>query len=518
MTRKELTAFLLIFLLAAGLRFAGITFDSLWLDESYQTVSEAVAQPLPDLTRATDQPFLFRFGDPQPTGDLIRRFRSLDPLCPPLYAVLLNCWMKLFGQSDLSIRSLSALFSLASLVILFFTVRSFLPGQAAIAACFLQAISPFDIYYAQEARMYMLETLAALLSCASLLYLLRLGLSAISSSGRQRAAAFVAAGIYSVSTCALINSHYTALFCALFQGLFATWLCLRAKRFRLFMWLCIAWAAVLLLWLPWLGLFKQAAAVRTASFYVARAFSWWWPIWAIIARVPFNWLVFLSGRQVVAYAVPIYITSAVFLTLSARASVMPEKVREAGESLSLKFFWAWAIMPPLAMWLVDVLEGHRVVEISRYLIATAPAIYALAGYGAVNLPASFARYCSYLLIVHSICAMVNNAYAHMVPQREPWKQMAALVEKHINTNEPLFVSQHYDIICLDRYLNQARVQIGISPQMGGEHVKKLVSPHQSFWLLTAQDGEAIVSLIPSDYKITKQFDTRHALHLRHFSR
>ncbi len=539
MTAKEITALLFIFLLAAGLRLGGITFDSLWLDESYQTFTETIAQPLPDFTRIPDAPFLFKFGPPQSVATVLSNFRKVDPLCPPLYAVLLNRWMTVFGASDFAARSLSSLLSMLSLLVLFFSCRSFFGTLPALFSALLVAVSPFDIHYAQEARMYGLLLFTSTLSGSALLGLCLRVLSNRKDEGKPRTEPVapqetgsgsahsvgstvecaLLAVTYSVSTWALINSHYTALFVVLFQGLYCTWLCFRHRSLKLFVILSICWLSVLAMWLPWFDLFRQAAAARTESFYVIRQPSLWWPFWALIARIPFNWLVFLSGKQVVAYAIPLYVTSSI---LVAAASSLVNRLRPAApfdqnQSFCKQFIWLWAIMPPLLVWLIDVIEGHKVVEIARYLTATAPAIYFLCGCGAQALLA-MRGWAKVLLVVHVACALVNNAYGHIMTQREPWQEMAALVERQVKTDEPLLVSQYYDIVCLDRYLTVPLLQIGVSPALGAERLASLLAGRKRFWLITAQEGEAIKNMIPGDYRLRQQTDLRHALHLRLYER
>src|SRR5579885_62099 len=102
----------LLFVIAAGLRFSGITFDSMWLDEGYQTMVDAIAVKPQDLEKLRPQPFIYELGKPNSPAQLLSNFRQVDPLCPPLYFLLLNRWMCLFGTSDLAVRALSAVFSI----------------------------------------------------------------------------------------------------------------------------------------------------------------------------------------------------------------------------------------------------------------------------------------------------------------------------------------------------------------------------------------------------------------------
>ncbi|MGH9059703.1 MAG: glycosyltransferase family 39 protein, partial [Acidimicrobiales bacterium] len=82
---------------------------------------------------------------------------------PPLYYFMLHVWMLAFGQSDLAVRSLSGLISVATLP-LFWTAGKRLGGRTTAWAAFaLGVTSPFAIDYATNARMYSLMILWSLL-------------------------------------------------------------------------------------------------------------------------------------------------------------------------------------------------------------------------------------------------------------------------------------------------------------------------------------------------------------------
>ncbi len=78
---------------------------------------------------------------------------------PPLYDVLLHGWMQLFGASDLAARSLSGLFSIATLPMARAAGRRAAGPAGARAALLLLSTSPFAVYYATEARMHALVML-----------------------------------------------------------------------------------------------------------------------------------------------------------------------------------------------------------------------------------------------------------------------------------------------------------------------------------------------------------------------
>jgi mannosyltransferase len=90
---------------------------------------------------------------------------------PPLYYYLLHFWRNVFGSSEFALRSLSAALGVLLVGLTFLIGRqAFSPGAGLLAA-FIAAINPFQIYYSQEARMYML---LAVVGAAATFFLLRL--------------------------------------------------------------------------------------------------------------------------------------------------------------------------------------------------------------------------------------------------------------------------------------------------------------------------------------------------------
>ena len=85
---------------------------------------------------------------------------------PPLYSLLLHIWLKLFGASEIALRSFSFLaFVLVTYVFFLFLTKIFkIKRKWSYIYTALFILNPFLNYYAFEARMYMLFALFALLS------------------------------------------------------------------------------------------------------------------------------------------------------------------------------------------------------------------------------------------------------------------------------------------------------------------------------------------------------------------
>src|SRR5689334_15330773 len=119
-------------LLGAVLRFATIASQSYWLDES-TTVHELHLS----------------------FGSLLHAIR-VNETTPPLYFALAWVWAKVFGTGEAGLRSLSAIAGVAVIPIAYLCGRQLVSRSAGLVAAALVTLSPFMIWYSQEARSYML--------------------------------------------------------------------------------------------------------------------------------------------------------------------------------------------------------------------------------------------------------------------------------------------------------------------------------------------------------------------------
>lgn len=125
--------FWIILLVAAGLRFFHLTTKNLWFDEAWSWYESQKSIPLIIEESAAD-------------------------IHPPLYHLFLRFWTMAFGQSHLALRIPSLLANLVTLAIAFFIARKVMSERIAILTLLFLAISPHQVFYAQEARMYALVT------------------------------------------------------------------------------------------------------------------------------------------------------------------------------------------------------------------------------------------------------------------------------------------------------------------------------------------------------------------------
>lgn len=90
----------------------------------------------------------------QRTWGEIARDAAVD-IHPPGYYWLLKAWTALAGSDAVGMRSLSALIGVGVAAMIYAIGRRISPALA-LTAALLAAVNPFQVYYSQEARMYML--------------------------------------------------------------------------------------------------------------------------------------------------------------------------------------------------------------------------------------------------------------------------------------------------------------------------------------------------------------------------
>jgi mannosyltransferase len=169
---------------------------------------------------------------------------------PPGYYLALHYWRAVFGQTEAALRSLSALCSVLTVAVAFFLGRRLFDDDAAgLTAAALVAVNPFQIYYAQEARMYAMLALWALASSWALVTWWQ------SARESHKTAYRILVG-YALLAAAGLYIHYAFPFVLIAQNLgVALWLWSDRGRgragHRLVYWVLAQFAA-LVLFLPWL--------------------------------------------------------------------------------------------------------------------------------------------------------------------------------------------------------------------------------------------------------------------------
>jgi hypothetical protein len=322
-----------ITLLAAGLRAAHLDRPSLFYDEV--VVMQLATQPDP--------------------AALLRRLPDIDATRAPLHPLVLQVWLALFGPTPLAGRAFSALCGVLTVLVVERIGRRVFDPPTGLWAALLCAISPMQVRYAQEVRMYALLVLETCVAW-DLLFSFR------ESAGPLKQAAYLGCLI------ALGYTHPLGLF--MVAALALAYLVDRhGSRLELRRWLAIHLIAALAV-APWM---RQ---------YVDH------PPDIIVGRLPLKFLIglpigFIGGNSLTLIA---------FVALAAYG--MLSKGGEKGfrwvldRPVSCLMVLIWFAVPPLLLYGHSRVTSAPIFGPPRYTLFVGPAYLILVARGLTKLPAA----------------------------------------------------------------------------------------------------------------------------------
>lgn len=306
---------------------------------------------------------------------------------PPLYYLLLKIWL-VFGSSEAQARSLSAVFSIAAIPLMYMVASAlFNDRRAGLVAATILTFSPFQIWYAQEARMYAMLTFFVL---ASAFFFIR---------ALQKGERVYWVGYVLTTSLALYTDNGAIWYVASISVFFL----LARRRFsdRLVGWL-VSNLALGLTYIPWLPFFIHQTQQVTESF--------WLP--------PPSFQTVLSAfLDFQSYNFPLIEISLLYLTtIIVWAFIVPRK------SWQQQLASLWLFLPLLVSLLLSL---RQPIFLSRNLIAASLGYYLLVT--AILLKFKSTRLVLVLLIPLLGMNLVSIGRNAWVIQKEDWRDAAKYV-------------------------------------------------------------------------------------------
>ncbi|MBL7036870.1 glycosyltransferase family 39 protein [Candidatus Microgenomates bacterium] len=310
---------------------------------------------------------------------------------PPLWNLFEWSAFKIFGASEIVIRSLSLTFFLITIFFVFLITKKLWDKKTAVLASVLTFLNPFFFIYAFEGRMY--SIMAAGVAGSMYFFLKRKWTP------------------YVIFTLWALYSHHFAIFAVIFQGFWFLYEYFFGERKKI-KGAFKAFIAVAIGYSPWLlPLYNQTKMVG-GGFWLAT------PTTTDLRNVLFDYL----GEGIKHK-----------LTESARILVLAALALRAWEKdIKKTFFLAlWFLFPILATWLIS--QQFSPIFYNRYLLYTIP--------GAMILLASNRRKLFNFLIAIIILLFVIIDWNYFVnPSKIPFKDLAVYV-KQTQTEKSLIINE-----------------------------------------------------------------------------
>ncbi|MFZ5916835.1 MAG: glycosyltransferase family 39 protein [Chloroflexota bacterium] len=327
---------LLLLLASFGLRIYRLGDKSIWWDEGLAAWS--ARQSLPEIARWT-----------------------ASDVHPPLYFWLLHFWRLLSGDSEFGLRLLSAMIGVLGVAATYLLGRQSGRRQTGLLAALLMTFSRFDVWWSQEARMYILAALwAALALWAAIRFW---------DGHRPRDGAlyvlFATAGLYTL---------YLSISVMVVANLIWLWVWWRAQHRSRLLWpWAVAQVVVLLLYSPWL------------IYALGRI-----PTWSSASTVAVDvflriyWTVLTTG-------IPVNVESHLWLTLPVLAIFVLGLIRLLWQgrrnwrtARNAGLFLLSLLLPAAVVYVVSLPKKaffYSPQLAPRYLLIFAPAFYTLLAWG-----------------------------------------------------------------------------------------------------------------------------------------
>jgi mannosyltransferase len=270
---------------------------------------------------------------------------------PPLYYFLLHFWM-LLGQQIWLLRTLSVFLNLGSVFLLYWIVKNLVDWRAGLWAAFLAAISPLQIYHAQDLRMY------ALLELAQLGYIWFFS-QIFENPNLERKDWKNWVGLILFGGLAMY-SHNLAIFVLVVPNLFLIY----KRKWRLLFRLFAAQFVIGLIAIPWLLYLPGQILKIQGAFWTPRPGL----IELIQAVIMFTAALPLSGVLLIIAAV---------LSFEILFIVVLEAIKNKEKKDEMSFLAFFALFPPLLLFIVSYVM--RPVFVPRGFLVSSMAYYGIAG-------------------------------------------------------------------------------------------------------------------------------------------
>lgn len=457
---------------------------------------------------------------------------------PPLHLYLLHFWMGWAGQSELAARFLSVLFSTFTVAATIRLGTRVFDRATGLVVGLIIAVAPFQLWYAQEVRMYAMVGALCLLASVALYEAL---------AGRRSVWP-----VYLVATIAAVYTHYYAWMIVIAQAVFVVWWAARtwgrtvvqrahlvgavADRYTwpspprpLFLWI-VSQLLLLLAVVPWLPLLREHYRSQMLSY---------WP-----GTLSLRWV---AGRVLVAFSINgasadgAQLVTLVFLILIG-VGVVGSVLRERRSLDGVVFAVAYLVIPVLLLYVVI---RDRPKFGSRYILMAAPAFYLLAAAGlralwprradvAIWRPVGLLAAGAALTAILGMSFRIDQRiYADPTYARDDFRGLASYLEDHVAEDEAVLLLSGHAFPVFDYYYdrdNWLSVPEETSPSPSvidpvnlniAAELDRLSTQYTGFWVVLWQDEVAdpngtLLALLDREAELMPLDVAFHDVGLRHY--
>jgi mannosyltransferase len=328
-----------------------------------------------------------------------------DAVHPPLYYWIQKLFL-VIGDSEALVRLPAVLFGSLGVMATYLLVENWINRPTALIAACLMALSPFHIWFSQDARMY---TLLALLSLVCMGAYLKF----LSRTSRWNNTVFVFASMLAYLT------HYFALFSPLVQFIHLT---INIRRYpeKIRLWTGLQFVAAL----PMIGWIYLLSRREVQHFGI----GW----------IPEPRLVDLANTLLnftVGYFEPIHAAHWGFAALCLLIVIWG--IRVQGENNDIRqILVLWVFLPPL---LIFLFSFRRPTYVDRFFILSLPPFLILLSAGVTAMKRRWLWILFGVMVVVLAVRSMQMLHLPIHLQKEDYRQVSEFLRDHVGDNELVVV-------------------------------------------------------------------------------
>lgn len=455
---------MIILLVGAFLRFYGIGFEDLWLDE-VSTVW---------------------FGS-KGYGVSTAVKRIITDLQGPLYFIIIHFWLYVIDVSEATMRIPSAIFGTISIFAIYKLGKYLCNKQVGIYSALILSVSRINFYYSQEARTY---TLSTLLTIISFYYFIKF----LSESNKFNL------GLYIIFTTLLIYTNYFFLIIILPQSFYYLWHYnknLSVSRI-----------------LRWIGIQSIILICLIPAIYILFNYQL---LTQNISRGPFvNYMTLIKILKLLSGPSFVFLLFLITSLFAFAANPMITKWCRSLPKLPnnvflLKFdnkkilLISWLFIPILTLILVGLF--YKTIFFPRYFIVCSPALFVLVAIGIDNLR----RYSIKIVLLSLITflSLLSIFSSYKTDEKPRWKDALIEIEENYRENDlviiyPAYLSKPFNYYSKHKYysdesiynyenrkINVLKIKVATN-KYSDEVISKIKSSkNNNIWLISPRPDEKI---------------------------
>lgn len=410
---------------------------------------------------------------------------------PPLYYLFLQEWMKVFGESEFSVRFPSVLFSTVTLVFLYLVSRQFFSKYVSLIPVLFTCLSAINIYYGKIARSY---SLMGLLSVCSLFYFNRL----LKTHNKKNIL------LYIFTTILLLYTHLYGIFILLAQNVYILiTFSQKQKRKILKPWLLYQ-CVIAICFLPWIQLVLIQIQAIHSHFWIPRP--------TILSLVS-TFISYTGSLFVFILLLTILFTNLIHYINSLKT----KKTDKKEKSNKLLLLILWCLLPVAIPFTIS--QVTTPIYYYRYTISSSFAFFLLFTWSFVQIKNYYLKAILLITVILSMSFIINRPY---FSQNVDWHAIAIYMKKNVRPTDAIVIEPPRMQVPLQYYLRDKQADIVTLPLKNFSYnetfdtlyidrtdyslLPKTLSNYNRVWLVIDKNATSLPTITSQLHKHFHQLD------------